>query len=155
MDNMIHFHNKWSLAVVTGTLLSVFALVSCHEKTGTSSKNEESVFQQEKGISKIEFNEMEHNFGTLTEGEVVSYTFEFKNTGTASLVIKSASASCGCTVPKYDKEPIPPGDSGSLEVVFNSRGKLGQQHKTVGIRTNGQPGFILLNIYAEVLKKSE
>jgi len=139
--------------LVKSVFLLGLLMVACRQNPVSLSEKQKTVPENEKGVSKVEFNEAEHDFGTLTEGEVVSYTFGFKNTGSGSLVIKSASASCGCTVPKYDKEPISPGDSGSLEVVFNTLGKLGQQHKTVGIRTNGSPNFVLLNIYAEVLKE--
>ena len=143
------------LSVLKGVFLLGVFLTACQQKPMDSSEDAKVTAEQEKGRSEIEFIEKEHNFGKLSEGEVVSYTFRFKNAGTGSLVIKSTSASCGCTVPKYDKEPIPPEGTGSLEVVFNTMGKLGQQHKTIGVRTNGQPNFILLNIYAEVLNEKE
>ena len=58
---------------------------------------------------KLIFREYEHNFGKVAEGEKVSYVFTFDNKGTADLVITSATTTCGCTVPKYDTKPIPPG----------------------------------------------
>ena len=57
----------------------------------------------------IEFEETKHNFGTIKEGEKVKHIYKFKNTGDNPLIISNAVASCGCTVPSYPKEPIPPG----------------------------------------------
>src|SRR5688500_16250965 len=50
-----------------------------------------------------------HDFGRITQGDKVSYSFKFKNTGGSDLVISSAQGSCGCTVPNYPRNPIAPG----------------------------------------------
>ncbi len=105
------------------------------------------------GIPQIEFFRDSHDFGKIVEGEIVSYTFQFRNTGKGGLVITSASASCGCTVPKYSKQPVTPGETGKLEVVFDSRGKQGMQNKTIAIRTNAKKGRNILIISAEVTEK--
>ncbi len=107
------------------------------------------------GHARIRFSEFQHDFGTMEEGEIVSYVFEFTNTGTAPLLITSASASCGCTVPRYPKKPIPPGKKGELEVEFNSRGKTGRQHKTIAVRANTRPPVTLLVITADVKEKKK
>jgi hypothetical protein len=86
----------------------------------------------------IEFEETKHNFGTIKEGEKVRHSYKFKNTGDHPLVISNATASCGCTVPSYPKEPIAPGGSGVIEVEFNSKGKPGHQQKNVMIYSNAQ-----------------
>nr|HNH67158.1 DUF1573 domain-containing protein [Bacteroidia bacterium] len=67
----------------------------------------------------------------ITEGEIVSYNFKFKNSGKAPLIITQASASCGCTVPEYSKDPIAPGQEGFIKVTFNSEGKHGMTSKTI------------------------
>lgn len=105
------------------------------------------------GIPQIEFLRDSHDFGEIVEGEIVSYTFQYRNTGKGGLVITSASASCGCTVPKYSKQPLVPGETGKLEVVFDSQGKLGAQRKTIAIRTNAKKGRNILIISAEVTKE--
>lgn len=104
-----------------------------------------------KGTPKIVFNKDAHDFGTIVQGEVVTYTFLYRNEGKGGLVLTSASSSCGCTVPNYSKEPLLPGDQGKLEVVFNSKGKMGVQNKTVAIRTNGVPVRKILKIHVEVI----
>jgi hypothetical protein len=92
-----------------------------------------------------------HDFGTITEGEKVQYAFKFKNTGNADLVIRSANGSCGCTVPEWPHEPIPPGGSGVINITFDSAGKPGMQHKTVTIISNTVPNNTVLNISGEVI----
>lgn len=103
----------------------------------------------------FEFPESNHDFGTITEGEEVEKIFRFKNVGEAPLIISSATASCGCTVPNWPKEPIPVGGEGEIQVKFNSKGKPGIQNKTVTITANTYPKTSRLQIKANVTKKEE
>lgn len=98
------------------------------------------------------FSEMTHDFGVIEEGDKVTHVFTFQNTGDEPLIINKAKGSCGCTVPSFSKEPIPPGGSGEMEVVFNSKGKTGNQTKTVTINANTDPNPTRLTIKAEVKK---
>ncbi len=92
------------------------------------------------------FEKEAHDFGTIVQGEKVAYTFKFKNTGNADLIISSAKGNCGCTVPEYPVEPIAPGAEGVIDVVFNSDGKSGKQHKKVTIVANTVPNTTVLAI---------
>ena len=65
--------------------------------------------------------------------------FTFKNTGNEPLIISNAKAGCGCTVPQWPKEPIAPGESGTIAVKFNSKGKPGKQTKRVTLTMNTTP----------------
>ena len=122
---------------------------ACHRKH-PGSVEKENIMQSDTGHAHIQFKVYQHDFGNMVEGEIVSYTFDFTNTGTAPLLITSASASCGCTVPKFSKKPVQPGEKGELEVVFNSLGKEGAQHKTIAVRANTNPPVTLLMITASV-----
>src|SRR5437764_913077 len=53
--------------------------------------------KQQDHVPVFQFTEEEHDFGTIHEGEKVSFAFKFKNSGDGDLVIRSASGSCGCT----------------------------------------------------------
>lgn len=77
----------------------------------------------------MDFKDTLHNFGSMHEGEVSTYDFEFTNNGKEPLVISSAIGSCGCTVPSYPREPVQPGKSSVMRVQFNSAGKMGHQEK--------------------------
>lgn len=100
--------------------------------------------------TKLEFSETEFDFGNLTAGESVTHLFKFKNTGKEPLVISNAKGSCGCTVPKWPKEPIAPGGSGEIEVKFDSKNKSGKQSKNVTITANTDPVNTILKISADV-----
>lgn len=84
----------------------------------------------------FQFEQEEYDFGTVKEGAVVEHTFKFKNVGDAPLIIQNASATCGCTVPSYSKEPIPVGGTGTIQVKFDSSNKTGAQNKVVTITAN-------------------
>lgn len=99
----------------------------------------------------FQFNEEEHDFGKLTQGEKVTYTFKFTNAGKSDLVISNASASCGCTVAEYPKTPVKPGATDGIEVTFNTEGKKGVQHKTITLVANTQPSTKVLTIKAEIV----
>ncbi len=88
----------------------------------------------------LQFADSLHDFGNVKEGDIVSYDFEYKNTGKAPVIITEARASCGCTVPEYTKDPILPGATGKMQVTFNSDGKPGANYKNVTIKSNANPG---------------
>ena len=100
----------------------------------------------------FKFSEESFDFGTITEGDVVDHVFSFVNEGDAPLIISSATASCGCTVPVWPKAPIAPGEQAEIKVQFNSRSKPGIQNKTVTVTANTYPKVTRLKIKANVNK---
>lgn len=76
------------------------------------------------------------DFGSITQGEVVSHTFRFKNNGDGNLIIKDIIPDCGCTKSKMDKMVFKPNEEGKIEIVFDSKGWRGMQYKSVALRTN-------------------
>ena len=98
----------------------------------------------------MDFTDTVHNFGTIHEKEIVEYEFTFINHGKTPLLINSAVGSCGCTVPSYPHDPIPPGKSTIMKVTFNSTGKSGHQEKAVTIHTNTIRGLHMLYIKADI-----
>ena len=115
--------------------------------------NSASSAQKEKstGTSELIFREYQHDFGKVSEGEKLSYTFIFNNKGTSDLIISSATTTCGCTVPKYDKKPIAPGANGNMEVVFDTSGRSGMQTKIITVKSNASVPVVLIKITAEVV----
>jgi hypothetical protein len=105
---------------------------------------------QDTGKAVLVFSEYEHSFGKVTEGEKIGYLFKFENKGTADLIIHAAITTCGCTIPKYDRHPIHPGEKGRIEVVFDTSGRNGIQTKTVTVRSNASVPVVVLKISAEV-----
>ena len=105
--------------------------------------------------AKMEFEEIEWNFGEIKQGESVEYAFNFTNTGSDPLIITSAKGSCGCTVPVWPREPVAPGESGVIDVKFNSKGKKGKQNKRVTLITNMVPSQKVLTVKGQVNLKEE
>ncbi len=90
-----------------------------------------------KPASKIEFEQTSHDFGNIYEDRgPVTHIFEFTNNGDAPLVIVSATASCGCTKPKYSPEPVRPGKKGTISVTYLPQNRPGEFDKTIKVRTN-------------------
>lgn len=96
------------------------------------------------------FQQTEHDFGTIDQSKKVQHTFTFTNTGQAPLVIESATATCGCTVPEWPKEPILPGKTGSIKVEYDPVGRSGQQSKQITITANTEPSVNQLTIRTNV-----
>ncbi|MEZ4987959.1 MAG: DUF1573 domain-containing protein [Saprospiraceae bacterium] len=99
----------------------------------------------------MSFKETTFDFGTVTEGEMVSHTYSFTNTGKEPLVLSDAKGSCGCTVPKWPKEPIAPGQTGQIVVEFNSKAKVGKRDQKVTITANTNPPQTFIHLTGEVL----
>lgn len=142
MKNM----NKLVIASLALTLM----LGACAEGGSTEGEAEITTENVESTTS-IVFEEEAFDFGVITQGEKVNHTFKFTNTGDADLVIVSAKGSCGCTVPEWPKEPIAPGETGDVEVIFSSEGKKGKQHKRVSIIANTEPATTVIAIKGEIL----
>ncbi len=104
---------------------------------------------------KMYFSQSKWDFGTITEGERVEHTFKFVNNGKSDLVISSATASCGCTIPNWPKEPIAPGKEGEIKVEFNSTGKSDMVNKDITILANTNPVKTILQIKVFVKKKEQ
>lgn len=110
-------------------------------KSATQSSDKEAV---------ITFEKVEHDFGTLLQGEVVTYSFHFTNTGNMPLIISNVSTSCGCTVGEYPREPIAPGDKGAIKATYDSKGHHGFQSRTLTVVTNTMPSKTVLRLKAKV-----
>lgn len=149
---------KYLIVSVLSLSLLVF---SCDEDATKkiNGKNVELAKQRDnqikEGGAKFKFNKTEHDFGVIQEGDIVETVFEFTNSGKSELIITSAKATCGCTVPEWPKEPIMPGEKGQIKVKFNSDRKPNLQQKQVTLVTNTEEGKEILKIKAQVIPRSK
>jgi len=90
-------------------------------------------------LARIIFEQPEFLFGTVNEGDMVEHVFKFTNTGTIPLTILKCRSSCGCTVPEWPEEPIPPGGTGEIKAKFNTEGKMNDQKKSITVTANTYP----------------
>jgi hypothetical protein len=133
------------------------SLFSCNNKESNEissdivTNSESADGKTNSDLAEIKFEEEIFDFGKITQGEIVSHSFIFKNIGKSNLIISGASGSCGCTVPEWPKEPIKSGEENKINVVFNSEGKSGLQEKTITIVTNCEPATRILKIKTEII----
>lgn len=101
-------------------------------------------------IPVLTFDTLVHDFGTILEGEKVVCYFDYVNSGGGALVIQSIEASCGCTTPNWSKEPLPPGERNTLQIVFDATRRSGLQLKQVTVHSNADLPKVQLTIRANV-----
>jgi hypothetical protein len=119
--------------------------------SGLKKKVEESARPTGTGLGVMLFDQDEHDFGTITEGEIVTHIFTYTNTGEGPLSITDIESRCGCTIPKWTRKPIMPGEKGEIEVVFDSSKRTEKQAKAIIVYTNGQPykSALVIRAYVE------
>lgn len=132
--------NKKSMKVDMKKLIALFALVLGFAFTSNAQ-------------GALKFKQEKHDFGTITEGTVATYSFEFTNTGKTPVVISNVQPSCGCTTPDWTREPVMPGKTGKVTASYNSAGRPGNFNKTVTVMNNGQVSQIVLSIQGNVAAK--
>ncbi len=128
---------------------------STKQKPTSLAANVESNTKPEGPLPAFEFESEEFDFGTIEAGTIIEHTFRFKNTGEAPLIIQSATASCGCTVPKKPSEPIPVGEYGEIGVKYNSTNKNGVQSPIITIRANTYPNVKKVKLKGTVNPKAD
>lgn len=108
------------------------------------------------GQSKIVFDEMVHDFGSFKEADgLQKTTFSFTNNGTQPLVLSNVRASCGCTTPKWTREPVAPGQKGSIEVTYNPKNRPGSFNKSITINSNAENPTVVLRITGQVEQREK
>jgi Protein of unknown function (DUF1573) len=100
------------------------------------------------------FEKTEMDYGTIAQGSDPLRKFKFKNTGTQPLKIKSAQGSCGCTVPKFKDDDIQPGETGEIEVRYDTN-RIGPFTKSVTLTTNEATPTRILMIKGTVNEKKQ
>jgi hypothetical protein len=101
-------------------------------------------------IAKIQFESTEYYFGSVKEGAIVKHTFQFKNTGYAPLLISDVRTTCGCTVPTWNKNPIPVGGTDKIDVSFDTENKQNEQVKKITILANTFPSETVVVMMGKV-----
>lgn len=101
----------------------------------------------------LKFGKDTHEFGTVAEGKIATYDFEFSNDGNAPIIISNVTASCGCTTPYWTHEPVLPGKKGKISASYNSSGRPGPFTKTITVTSNASNSTLVLTIKGTVNPK--
>ena len=128
-------------------IFPVLLLISCSNGKKQNQQEQQQNVATEK--TNVEFTENTHNFGALTAGEIVLYTFEFTNTGDSDYRISDIESDCGCVSIHYIQEAVKPGEKGWIEVELDTSGLVGREYKTIEIHGNSKE-LKHLAIFAEV-----
>jgi len=144
--------------IFIGFVFMCLFIVSCRNinknNEGNNNSNQPVIIDTSK-LAVFYFEEDEHDFGKITQGEKVSFSFKFKNIGSSDLIITDAKGSCGCTVADYPKEPIAPNNEGFINVTFNTEGKKGFQSKAITLRVNIKEEVKVLKVKAQIYPQEE
>ena len=100
--------------------------------------------------AKMEFKSETLDYGEIKKGSDGVRVFEFTNTGDIDLVITNVTSSCGCTIPKKPDGPVKPGESGKIEVKYDTR-RVGPIRKTVTVYSNAEEPTKALKIKGRVI----
>ena len=112
----------------------------------TFAQDKDKISLQTTDVAKMELKKTSHDFGNIKEGTQATVEFTFTNTGKVPLVLNSVRASCGCTTPKWTREPVAPGETGKITAIYNSKGRPGNFTKTITVKHNGEGGTTYLTI---------
>jgi hypothetical protein len=134
------------------SLVLGFMMLACSSSSDTL--NEKGINEiDQKALTTMALADSVHDFGVIKEGEKVTYTFKYTNTGEHPLLVSDVKASCGCTLPEWTKDSIAPGKEGLIRVQFNSEGRPGNFEKTITVIANTPEEVRLLKIMGEVTPK--
>jgi len=136
---------------IIALILAVGLMIGCNDRSKQSEKqNLPTAGEAANNPTTVKIIDSTYNFGKVTDGEKVVFSYRFINSGDHPLVISAANASCGCTVPERPEQPIAPGETGYIKVVFDSKGRVGPVVKEVHVSSNAKPDFPTLILKGEV-----
>lgn len=99
----------------------------------------------------VSFDVYDYDFGNIAQNSSNKYVYTFTNTGKEPLIISKAKGTCGCTVPRWPKEPIAPGEKGEIEIIYKPGKQKNKQSKTITITANTEPSNTILKVQANVI----
>lgn len=83
----------------------------------------------------ISFDKTTIDYGTVKFSADGQKVFTVTNTGDKPLIISKVQPSCGCTSPEWSQDPILPGKSGKIKVVYDTK-RTGNFRKLIEVFSN-------------------
>ena len=143
------------ILLLPALLLSSFLMFSCQQQEDKAAVAEDAAPITEtakpKPMTTIQWLDSAKSIGKVKEGEKIEISYRFKNTGTELLIINNIVVSCGCTVAEKPQEPIAPGAEGAIKATFDTKGRVGTNHKTMAVYTNTKEAVSTVAFDVEVI----
>jgi len=98
----------------------------------------------------LSFDKLEHDYGTMYQNADGNAYFVYTNTGKEPLIFSRVKSSCGCTTPKWSRQPLMPGQSDTLKVRYDTK-RLGSFHKSITISSNASVSRMILQVKGKVI----
>ena len=122
-----------------------------------NSKNQDTQTEKKQNnkkvkVAEITFESLEYDYGSIYKGDNGECAFKFKNTGKAPLTISNCRASCGCTVPSWPKDPIPPKGTGVIKVKYDTN-RIGTINKSITVSSDAVNNSVVLHIKGYISEK--
>ena len=109
---------------------------------------------QKKAEDFIKFKETKYNFGKIKQGVPVTHDFDFTNISGAVVIIENATASCGCTTPKWPQAPVAKGSAVKITAGFNAASP-GPFTKEIYVKVKGVDVPFPITITGEVVPNGD
>lgn len=149
--------NTMKKVILGLSALCMVAFTSCKDNAESKIQSDNVTAAAERDansgkLPSIQFNETEHDFGSIPNGIPVKTVFKYKNTGSSPLVVSDIKSTCGCTVPSDWTREVMPNETGEFTVEFNGKGNGNQVSKTITMTTNTEKGSeaVVIKAFVEV-----
>lgn len=143
------------ILIFSAFIIAAFLLITCQQQEVKTEPNVVAAPGVEpvkpKPITSIQWIDSAKNLGKVREGEKIEISYRFRNTGNEILIINNIVVSCGCTVAEKPEAPIAPGAEGAIKATFDTKGRVGTNHKTMAVYTNTKEAVSTVAFEVEVL----
>jgi len=102
--------------------------------------------------AKLQIKDAKKNFGFVKKGDIVKLDYEITNIGNQPLLLNNIEIECSCTTAEYDKDPILPGKTSVITIIFDTKSAYDRQDRTVSVTSNDSKGPHKLRYKGVVLK---
>jgi hypothetical protein len=127
-------------------LLSLVLLVTF----GLNANSQEAAEQSNPNAPVISFDKTDFDYGTIYQHADGNTFFVYTNKGKEPLILSRVKSSCGCTIPKWSRQPLLPGQSDTIKVKYDTK-RLGSFHKSITITSNASEPTVVLKIKGKVI----
>ena len=143
------------ILIFSAFIIAAFLLITCQQQEVKTEPNVVAAPGVEpvkpKPMTIIQWIDTAKNLGKVREGEKIEISYRFRNTGNEILIINNIVVSCGCTVAEKPEAPIAPGAEGAIKATFDTKGRVGTNHKTMAVYTNTKEAVSTVAFEVEVL----